>query len=66
MKEQEINNVKDIILLDDNRKYIILKKKNEYYLLMSDSEPLNIMVGKIENNKFVVANDKEIIEEILK
>ena len=66
MKEQEINNVKDIILLDDNRKSIILKKKNEYYLLMSDSEPLNIMVGKIESNKFVVVNDKKIIEEILK
>lgn len=62
---QDRYNVGDIIKLDNNHEYCIIKKYNEYYVLLSQNEPLEILIVNINGNEINVVIDKKIIEEVL-
>ena len=64
MLKQDKYEVNDIILLD-NHEYCIIKKYKEYMVVLSNFEPLEIIVGYIKNDKFVKETNKKIVEQIL-
>ena len=61
---QEDYNIGDVITIV-NVDYCIVKKYNKHYVIVTIGEPLDIKVGKFEDDKFVIENDKEIIKEVL-
>ena len=65
MQKQDDYDVKDTILCGDNKEYAIIKKVDKYYVFLSIEQPLEILVGTIENNKISVIDDKSIIEKVL-
>ena len=64
MLKQDKYEVNDIILLY-KYKYCIIKKYKEYMVVLSNFEPLEIIVGYIKNDKFVKETNKKIVEQIL-
>ena len=64
MSTQGKYEVDDIILLND-KEYCIIKVYKEYIVVLSNFEPLEIMVGYMKNNVFIKETNKKIIEQVL-
>lgn len=57
--------VKDIVILDNNKEYSVIKKVENYYVLLSLETPLEIVVGVLEKDTLKVVQDKNIIFKVL-
>ena len=57
-------NVDDIVNIND-REYAIVKKIGNVYLLVTLDNPVDILVGKIDNKEFISETDPEMIKNIL-
>ena len=64
MQRQDNYEVNDIILLND-KEYCIIKMYKEYIVVLSNFEPVEILVGYMKNNTFIKETNKKIIEQIL-
>ena len=64
MQRQDNYEVNDIILLND-KEYCIIKMYKEYVVVLSNFEPVEILVGYMKNNTFIKETNKKIIEQIL-
>lgn len=53
----------EIVIIDGIKEYTVIKEKENKYLLLSNNEPLNIIIGYYKDNKIEVINNKK---EILK
>lgn len=57
--------VKDIVMLGNNKEYSVIKKVENYYVLLSLETPLEIVVGVLEKDTLKVVQDKNIIFKVL-
>ena len=64
MLKQDNYEVNDIVLLND-KEYCIIKVYKKYIVAIANFLPFEILVGFIDNGKFVKETNKEIIKEIL-
>lgn len=56
----------DIVLINDTKEYTIINNYNDYYVLLSNNSPIDILIGKInENNNLSIINDRKIVLEVL-
>lgn len=65
MKKQDKYDVKDVVILDDDKEYSIIKKVENYFVFMSLEQPLTIFVGTLDNNTIKLVDNKEIIIKVL-
>lgn len=66
MKKQDKYDVKDVVILDDDKEYSIIKKVDNYFVFMSLEQPLTIFVGTLENDGVIkIVDNKEIIIKVL-
>ena len=64
MSNQDNYEINDIILLNDEE-YCVIKKYKEYLVVLSNFEPLQILVGYIKHGTFVKETNKKIVQQIL-
>lgn len=65
MKKQDKYDVKDVVILDDDKEYSIIKKVDNYFVFMSLEQPLTIFVGTLENDVIKLVDDKDTIIKVL-
>lgn len=55
----------DIVILDKNKEYIIINKYEDYVVLLSNFEPVSILVGRINDNKLSIETNQNTILKVL-
>ncbi len=62
-------NIKDILVLDDNKEYVVVSKINyndiEYYYLIDKNDNSNIRFCYFNNFELIELNDEKLIAKLL-
>ncbi len=65
MEERSNYDLGQVILVDNQKEYVIIKKIDNKVVLLSCEEPINILIGEINDKILHIITNREEVEKML-